>query len=412
MLAKNIAILTLIYAAKLLVPLLVIPVLARVVDSDSYGIYMYAISFATWLSIFIEYGFNLSSTRDVASSQDLDEISGIVRGTESAKLLLTLATLPLLFVALVWLPPFQGASTWAITAWILGVLLAFSPTYYFQGRERLRVVGLAELGSGAAILIGVLTLVNTRDDFVRLPWIILIPRVTATVALIIAMHHGTVQQSSYRPSLALGWQFIRRGSHFFVFQAAVSLYTTFNVVFLGFFCTPAQVGAYATAEKLMRAGLGFIAQFSAAIFPRLNAIKASNTAKMERLRTATLCGFLVLGLAGIVFTRGISSTVAEFLLGRNFGEVEALLDIMAFVIPAIAMSNVLGLHFLIVDRHEKIFNFIIIAAAFINLALAYFMVTRHGVHGMASAWVCIEWLIAAATGLVVLKLRVSRKIEG
>jgi len=412
LLAKNIAILTLIYAAKLLVPLLVIPILARVVDSDSYGVYMYAISFATWLSIFIEYGFNLSSTRDVASTQDPVEIGCIVRGTESAKILLTLATLPLLLIALVLLPPFRGTAVWAITAWILGVLLAFSPTYYFQGRERLRVVGMAELGSGAAILIGVLVFVNAPEDFSRLPAIILLPRVIATAVLIVTMHRETGTTASYRPSVALGWSHIQRGFSFFVFQAAVSLYTTFNVVFLGFFCTPAQVGAYATAEKLMRAGLGFIAQFSAAIFPRLNSIKASNPLRMENLRLATFFGFLVLGLAGMFFTRGISSVIAHFLLGGNFAEVEALLDIMAFVIPAIALSNVLGLHFLIVDRHEKIFNYIIISAAFVNLGLAYLTVTRNGVHGMAFAWVCVEWLIAIATGFAVLKLRLRNKIEG
>lgn len=401
MLAKNIFILSLVYAIRLLLPLLIIPILTRRIAADDFGVYMYAISTSAWLSIFVEYGFNISATREIASNSDKASIARTVAGTQTAKLLLVVATVPLLACAILWLPVFQDHIFWAVTAWLLGVLTALSPIYYFQGREDLRRVGMIEVGGGALTLLAVYFLVADANDFNKLALIVLAARLFSVMLLSRRMYG---EMRGHGP-LGLDWQagiaHLKSGFHVFLFQGAVSLYTSFNVVLLGFYCSPVQVGIYASAERLMRAGIGFLGQFSNAIFPRLNALKMKYPEKVKNFRLQVLGVFLLIGVIGMVATWELGPVIVHYMFPSSAAEVNAILVILAWVIPAIAISNVLGFQYLLADRREKMFNAIIATAAVTNIAMAYFLIAKYEAKGMAISWVAIEWLITIVIAIVV-----------
>ena len=409
MLAKNIIILGLVYAIRLILPLLVIPILIRRINADDFGIYMYAISFAAWLSIFVEYGFNISATREISSSASQEEISSIVSGTQSAKSLLVIATIPFLFGAIYLVPVFDGNIYWALTSWLLGVLTALSPIYYFQGRETLKIVGFSEMAFGILTLAGIYFFVNTQADIYRLALIILLARLGGTLLLNFRMYAECKVKLPNMFDFNGGTAQLKNGFNLFIFQGAVSLYTSFNVVLLGFYCTPVQVGAYASAERLMRAGIGFLGQFSNAIFPRLNSLKLKFPEKVKNFRLQVLVVFFVIGLMGTAVTLIAGPIIVKYMFPGIANQVVEVLKILSLVVPAIALSNVLGFQYLLVDRQEKIFNIIIACAAILNIAMAYFLILKYQEKGMAISWVAIEWIIVFAIAMVVFSLGRRKK---
>lgn len=407
MLLRNIIILGLVHVVRLVLPLLLIPVLIKRVTAEDFGVYMYAMSFSAWLAIFIEYGFNISSTREIAYASEGGQITSVVAGTQAAKLLLIFATIPFLFVAACLVPVFDGHLFWAIVAWLLGILTALSPIYYFQGRENLKIVGYTEVLSGIVMLGAVYLMVHDSQDFYLLAFIVLAARILSLLILSLRMYHGKKLGLKDLLNFPEGIARLRSGFNIFVFQAAVSLYTSFNVVFLGFFCSPVEVGIYASAERLMRAGIGFMGQFSNAIFPRLNALNAEDPLKMKKLRSKVLIGFSFMGLCGVFLTWMIAPTIVQYMFAEHAEGVLKVLSILALIVPAISLSNVLGFQYLLVDRREKIFNVIISFAAFINIVMAYFLIKYYQIEGMAISWVAIEWLITIVIGVTVFTL--SRK---
>lgn len=368
---------------------------------------MYAMSFAAWLAIFIEYGFNISSTREIASASGDEQVTSVVAGTQAAKLLLVVATVPFLFFAVYLVPVFEGNFFWALVAWLLGILTALSPIYYFQGRENLKIVGYTEVLSGSVMLAAVYFMIHSSQDFYTLAFIVLATRVLSLTVLNWRMYKGKNLGMKDLLNFSEGIDRLRSGFNIFIFQAAVSLYTSFNVVFLGFFCSPVQVGIYASAERLMRAGIGFMGQFSNAIFPRLNALNAEDPLKMKKLRSKVLIAFCVMGLCGMLLTWVIAPTIVRYMFADHADDVLKILEILALIVPAIALSNVLGFQYLLVERREKIFNVIISCAALMNVVMAYFLVMHYQVEGMAISWVTIEWLITIVIGVTVITL--SRK---
>ncbi|MBR7633458.1 oligosaccharide flippase family protein [Janthinobacterium lividum] len=404
MLLRNIFILSLVHIVRLILPLLLIPVLTKRIAADDFGIYMYAMSFSAWLAIFIEYGFNISSTREIACAKEDGQVTSIVAGTQAAKLLLIVVTIPFLFFAAYLIPIFEGHIFWAVVAWLLGVLTAMSPIYYFQGREKLKLVGYVEVLSGALMLGAVYFLIHSSEDFYFLAFIVLAARMLSLLILNWRMYNGKNIGLKDLLNFPEGIDKLKSGFNIFIFQAAVSLYTSFNVVFLGFFCSPVQVGIYASAERLMRAGIGFMGQFSNAIFPRLNALNTENPLQMKKLRTKVLIGFSILGVCGMLLTWTLASEIVHYMFAEHADEVQGIMAILALIVPAIALSNVLGFQYLLVDRREKVFNIIISCAALINVVMAYFFIMHYQIRGMAISWVTIEWLITIVIGVTVFTL--------
>lgn len=129
---------------------------------------------------------------------------------------------------------------------------------------------------------------------------------------------------------------------------------------------------------------------------------------MRRLRFQVLIGFIALGFAGMAATWVIAPFIVKYMFPGNFVAVENIVVTLALVIPAIAISNVLGFQYLLVERREKLFNAIIASAAGVNIVMAYFLVKRYEVQGMAVSWVVIEWGIAGALAVAVFVLRKNR----
>lgn len=403
-------ILSLVQIVRLILPLLVLPILAHKVGQDKFGIYMYTLSFSAWLGVFAEYGFNISATRSIASALDQVYVKTIVRGVQSAKFLLMIASLPALAGAIYLVPMFRENIYWAFAAWALALLGAYVPTYYFQGRQSLGMVGISEAVAGCVTLAGVYLLIQGPADFYRLPLILLFARLIPFGVLSVIMKREIAAPLIDRVDFAVGMHALKDGFHIFIFQSAVSFYTSFNVVFLGFFCTPAQVGIYAAAERLIRAGMGFMAQISNAIFPRLNALKSADPARMHALRSIVLIAFTILGLIGAAVTWLFGPWAVHKIFPGDFGEASQILKVLAFVIPAIALSNVLGVQYLLVDRKEKLFNAVIGCAAVFNLILAFVLVRQYGIAGMATTWVVTEWLILAALITMIVAPKFATKL--
>ena len=67
---KNYVALLFIQGANFILPLIILPYLVRVLGSEKYGLVMIAQSVALFLTIVVDFGFNISATKEVASIKD------------------------------------------------------------------------------------------------------------------------------------------------------------------------------------------------------------------------------------------------------------------------------------------------------------------------------------------------------
>jgi PST family polysaccharide transporter len=189
---------------------------------------------------------------------------------------------------------------------------------------------------------------------------------------------------------------LRLGASMFLFRSAVSLYTVGNAFILGLFVSPRMVGYYAGAEKISKALLSLVQPVSSALYPRL-----SHLVREAPLRAARLAriSFAVMGGSGVVM--GLCACLCapllvRLILGAGYEPAVPILRILAALPMLIALSNVLGIQWMLPLGLDRVFNLIIVAAGGFNLLLGLTLASRFAGQGMAISVVTAEALVTVA----------------
>ncbi|WP_353191455.1 oligosaccharide flippase family protein [Pandoraea pnomenusa] len=401
LIARNIAYLYVIQVLRLCLPLAMLSVLTRVLTEVQYSVYLYTLASAAWLSVFVEYGFNISATRRIAGTKDPAENRVVIVQTQSAKWMLAGVSLIFVVWALTLSSVFGPYPEWAACAWLLGAMTGITPTYYFQALSRLRIVALLEVMGGALTFGFVLVFVRHGEDFSMLAAVLVVVRFL--VWQVLERRMITDERVRYRDIFTVrpGLVALKDGLRIFLVQGAASLYTSFNVVLLGGVSTAYAVAVYGSCERLVRAGLTFIGQATSAIFPWLNGLKATSPQQLDRMRRLVLFAFFAVSVAVLPVVYFLAPLISTLLFHDKLPDIAYVLRIMSLVIPAIAVSNVLAMHYLVVDRRERTLNIVVFSAVPINLVAGYYLSLKYGATGMAATWVVIEWLITLSLATII-----------
>ena len=131
--------------ANAILPLVMVPYLARVLGPDAWGMVLFAQTVAVWPAMLVEFGFVYSATREVArhagEPEKLREIVGGVMACKAGLSVLGAATGVAFWFAV---PAFQQNPLLLLGALWLAIVQGFSPLWYFQGMQRMRLAGMNE----------------------------------------------------------------------------------------------------------------------------------------------------------------------------------------------------------------------------------------------------------------------------
>jgi PST family polysaccharide transporter len=199
-------------------------------------------------------------------------------------------------------------------------------------------------------------------------------------------------------------QTLRLGWSMFLFQGALSFYTVGNGFILGLFGSPSVVGYYVGAEKISKAFATLLFPITQAVFPRISHLAGHARGEAAQLARTSL---LLVGSAGCMMGLLIfvgAPILVRLLLGPGFENAVVVLRILALLPPLVALSNVLGIQWMLALRLDRLVNAIVISACFLNVSLALILVPHYLQVGMAVAVVASEALVAFGL-YTVLRLR-------
>ena len=386
--ARNALALYAVQFAGYALPVVTLSFLARVLEPAVWGLVAFAQSFAWWVALLLEYGFNYSATREVARNQsDPNRIRQIVADVTGAKLLLcAVAALAGLAIGPL-IPAFREHPNYLAWALVSAFFAAFGPLWYFQGVEQMPRRAAIDVGAKAFYVVLVLTLVRSPEH----GWLVLaLQAFTNLVSSALLVRSVYRQVKWLRPTISGAMRALRMGASMFLFTSAVSLYTTANTVVLGLFAGPAVVGFYAGPERILKAVQGLLGPVAQAIYPRMSRLRAEDSKRADVMLRLTfvvmLAGGLVLGIA----TFALAPLAVNLILGPKYAAAVPVLRILAGVIPIVSLSVVFGMQCMLPLGMDRQFNVIIVAAGMLNLGLAAALAPRYGPKGMAMAVLIAE----------------------
>jgi len=394
-----------VHSVNYLLPLITIPYLARILGPANWGLLAFAQAFALYLNLILEYGFNLSATREVARAQGNKEtLSDLLSGVIGAKIFLIIACFTLSLLAKNWMGPFREHPElfWGALFWALGQ--AFNPLWYYQGLERMRFAAALDISTKILATIGVFLIVRAPEH----GWKVLFLQGSASFLSTFLSMSFAYREISFRfPSVLSSVKALRLGWTMFLFRSSVSLYTVGNTFVLGLFVPGQIVAYYAGAEKLSKALVGLLIPINQALYPRLSHLAQNDKAQAARLARTSFFFMAGLGLAmGLIAFIG-APLWTRILLGPGFSQAVPVLRILSVLPFLIAMSNVLGIQWMLPLGLDSQFNKIILGAGLINIVLAVLLAPSYAHIGMAWAVVTAEVFVTASIYYLLKKQKID-----
>jgi polysaccharide transporter, PST family len=398
-LLHNIAALFGVQICRKAAPFVVLPYLAAVLGPSGLGIVAFAQAIGDVLGLFIEFGFNISATREIARNRDDRSVCGeVASGVLGAQVTLAIAGVVILLLSSRFLFDVGQTSALISATIFYGLTLGFTPLWALQGFERMKSAALLEAAGKALGVCGVFLFVHSPEDTWKA---LLLQASTPVVSMVGGLWLTARMVPFHMPSWRLVAETLQGGWNGFVLRSGITLFATSNVLLLGLLAPPHIVGYYAIGEKISKATFGLLQPIREGLFPRLSLLVGRSPQSAARLFRygvlATAGGGLFLSIGLYLF----ADAIVEVMANSEFDEAVRVLHILSVLPFVIALTDSIGLQWLLPHGRVRVVSTVILCGAVLNTTLALSLAPRFQHIGMAWGVVVSEIFVSCVLMLIV-----------
>ena len=385
-------------------PLLVFPYVTRVFGVHNLGICNFVDSIIQYFILFSFLGMQTMATREIAKVKDDEEK---LKSTFSSLLSLNLCTtaiaLVVLFTSIFFVSKFQEYKL----LFFIGSAKILSNTllveWFFVGTENFKYITLRSLVIRALYVVSVFLFVHQSEDYVLyFALTILMFVVNAVINTLYVRKH--VSFSLYDLQIT---KFVKPFFILGAYQILTSMYTSFNVAFLGFVSGETEVGYYTVASKIYAILLGVFTAFTSVMLPHMSSlIEQSNYEEFKRKISCSIDVLLCFSMPIIVMAIMYATTVIGIVAGNGYEGAILPLQIIMPLMLIIGYEQILVLQVLTPMNKDKAVLINSIAGAVVGVLLNILLVPIYGRIGSAMVWITSE-----VTVLVMAQIFVNRYIQ-
>lgn len=397
-LGKNFAWLSLLQIASYAFPLITMPYLARVIGVTGYGKIAFAAAVMVWLQTITNWGFQYTSTRDISRNrEDQSKVSSILSNTLWASTLIMLVCGAILAVLCITVPKFYENRVVLFMTFLMLPGHILFPEWFFQALERMKYITLLNLLSRLLFTISIFIFIKTPDQYYLQP---LLTSLGYIISGLIASYFIFYRWGFrlLKPDFLKIWSSLKCSFDVFINEIVPNFYNSLSIVILGFFYGPGANGLLDAGMKFASLGTQLTGVVSRTFFPLLSRdIHYHKYLKYIQLSFAAI--FSIGLMAGAPLLIKIFYTPA-------FEDSIPLIRILGFSIFFIAMANVYGTNYLIVQGHERSLRNITVVVSILGCGLAFILIYNFGVLGCAVAIALTRVILGV--GIAMRALQVQR----
>lgn len=369
-----------------ILPLLTLPFLVRTIGIENYGLVSFALALALYFGALIQYGFQVTATREVARHrEDEDVLSRIYSTTISVSFLFALIGAVIFFTIVMTVPRFRTEALLFIFAYLLVSSQSLFPVWFFQGIEKMRFIAQLTMTGRVLYVVALFSIVREPEDYQIVPLINAVSAMTilATSIWLIRYRFGVIYQ---RPKGKDIYELVRDGRHAFITQFAPTLYNNTTTLLLGFFVSAEQLGQFVSSTKIVQAMISLSNIIGRVFLPYLS----RNIEQHGKF----LLLMLFMGSTLTLGTILASNFVVELLFTSKNA---AIANYLQFLSPRLFFAfciNALGFNYLMLVGQEKRFKNIVFFTSVAFFLIAICIIPLFGVSGALATLIGAPGMIA------------------
>lgn len=397
---------TILQGLNYLIPLFVWPYLIVVLGASNFGIVGFSLALVQFLMLLVDFGFNLSATKLIATSSTQEAINRTSTDTFMAKLLLLIVAVIIAFVVLL-VPRYAPYRLAVIILLPMLCSSVFSLQWLYQGVGKIKLQWI--INSVCRLLIIPLTFVvvkGSEDVLLAVGIQSTAYFVSALVGFTWALYHGLF--TFERPSWSGVRSSLKDSFPLFISTAMSSVYAMLLVVVLGYFVSTQEVGLYSAVEKIMRVSCyALLLPILQVCYPQVSKMAVDNKAGAYKIiRYISIVLFPIMLIFGcVLFFSG--EQIMQW-IGKDYDGSAELFRIMAFIPICISISGVCGQLNLVAigdEKQKRQFRNVYIAGALV--AVLSVACNLNGLTAISTSYILLitETVVALGMGYFALKNR-------
>ena len=379
---------------------------SRILGPSVYGRVAFTSTFVGYFSMAANLGLSVYGVRQCASVRNHPEkLRKTFTELYSISIALAVLSLAFLFAITAFVPRLRTDRTLILL--LAGSILANSLgcEWLFRGLEQYRFLMGTLIFSRLFSIIGIFLLVKTEEHYLRYAALLLFSTAAADILRFFRLRSLTCTSGSTPGEAA---DILRRGKEilrehlphmftFFLMSCAVAIYSSLDLVMLGFMKTDADVGLYNLVYRIKTLLVTFSGVLWMTILPRASA--SWNTGRKDRFEkyiSDSISAVYAVQIPATLFVLLFAEEILLFCGGSDYLPASASFRITALSILPIGLSNVLGGQTLIPAGREHLLLKAELCGAALNFGLNLIFIPAYGIIGAALTTVAAEtavWLL-------------------
>ncbi|HWZ32814.1 MAG TPA: flippase [Bryobacteraceae bacterium] len=368
-LVRNIVMLYGVQLSSYILPLVVLPYLARVLSTERFGVIALAQSFMYYFLVLTDYGFGLTATREIAiHSDDHAAVSRIFSRVMMARVLL-MAVGFVVMLGVVLATPKMRPNWILFVICYLGVLgNVLFPLWLYQGMQKMQHIAVRDLSAKALALAAIFIFVHSDRDYLLAAALQPAGMVVSGLVSLIMLRRVMPVRFEWTPWREI-WGELRQSWPVFLSLAANTTYTSTNAVLLGLIAPPATLAYYYNAYRITGAIRSLVSPLVTAVYPHVSQI-ASRSGKdgmrfLKRYAMLLCLPFLLVSIGLFV----LAPFIVKVLFGPKYAYTAVLLRILAPGPFLFALSHCYSTYFMLAFGYQKQWSRLILFTAIANFVL-------------------------------------------
>lgn len=318
--------------AKLIFPLLTLPYLTRVLSTDTYGFVSYVKSCMTYIQLIIDFGFILSSVKDIVNANgDKEKIGLIIGKTYISKAILALVSAVVLVAMCLTIKVLQLNLFYVLLSFISVATTLFLADFFFRGIEKMQYITIVYLISKGVSVLLTFVFVKGDESVLWIPVLDIIGNlISSTISMVIIKKMGIAIKL---PRIMECFEMIRDSFVYFLSSIATTAFSALNTILIGIYLSDlTQVAYWSLCLNIISAIQGLYAPICNSVYPHM--IKEKSLRFIHKI----LMLIMPMVVCGCVLCFVLAKTALVIIGGEEYVEAYSLfrwmIPILFFSFPA------------------------------------------------------------------------------
>lgn len=380
--------------ANYVFPLLTLPYLIRVLGVENFGHLSYANTLVSYSTLIINYGFDISGTREISINRDNSLLTNnIFNEIITSKLYLYLISLSLFSFYLFYTnSSFQNnLLIFIIYLGVFGQIIM--PAWFFQGVEKMKYITYFNLISKFFFTLMLFIFVKDKGDILIAACLTTLGSLIAGVSSVFLLYKTFKISFKLVRASRVFFQ-IKKSFHFFVSGVGVHFYKNNAILLIKHFGTATDVGYFSIVRKVFEALNGLNSILSQAFLPltvrdQANSNKSISKSIKLLFIVIFLTSFLLFSLTFL-----FSDQIIFLITGGIDSITKKCLELLSFSLFVIGI-NVPAVHYIISKGHDRFLTYSVVLGGLLDFILLLVLLPMFGLYGAIYSTVITEVFVTS-----------------